>query len=98
MDTRDVNHRRFDLFTGPAIRFMVDAVAQRTPTELVDDTVATMRMAQQPVNRFPGVDMVAHKARQYVACSNCLKAITVDDVQANECSNCGCAILSKGKV
>ncbi len=93
MDTRDINHRRFDLFTGPAIRFLVDAVAHRTPTELVDDTVATMRMVQRPVTRFPDVDMVAHKAKQYVACSNCLKPVTVDDVQANECSHCGSKIL-----
>lgn len=93
MDTRDVNHRRDVLYSGEGIRCLVDAVADRTPTELVDDTVATMRMAQRPANRFPGVDMVAHKAKQYVACSNCLKPVTVDDVQANECSNCGSKIL-----
>lgn len=98
MDTREINHRRCHLYRGAGIRHLVEAIAQRTPTDTVDDVLATMRMAQRPVNRFPDVDMVAHKAKQYVACSNCLKPVTVDDVQANECSHCGSAILSKGKV
>lgn len=100
MDTREINHRRCHLYRGAGIRNLVEIVAQRTPTETVDDVVATMRLTFPPQQRaqFADVDRKAHKAKQHVLCHRCLKPVTVDDVQANECSNCGCAILSKGKV
>lgn len=88
MRTALINRTRCNLYRGIGIRHLVETVAHRLSTEMVDDAVAGMRVDRRPV-KFQGVDMAVHKSRQYVACPNCFKPVTVDDVNQNECCNCG---------
>lgn len=47
----------------------------------------------------PVVDMAAHAAKQYMACSGCAKPVTIEDFHKNECPHCGRPIYQKkGKV
>ena len=78
---------------------ILQRVVEQTPAELVDDVIVGLRAEyRENAQRLAEVDRADHKAKQYAMCSECREKITVADLQANECFNCGSKILSKGKV
>lgn len=93
MNTNQINHRQC-LFSGAGIRHLVREIAKRSSV-CVDDVVSEMHGEMSRPRRFSSVDMVTHKSRQYIACAGCGKAITMDDVDFNQCANCGTQVLSK---
>lgn len=96
MQINEAGHRRCTLYRGEAISHLVREVAGRISGDLVSDVVSEMRATmRQHAQRLAEVDRADHKAKQYAMCSECREKITVKDLQANECFNCGSPILSK---
>ena len=96
MQKNEAGHRRCVLYRGEAIASLLREVSARIRRDLVSDVVSEMRATmRQHVQRLAEVDRTDHKAKQYAMCAECREKITVADLAANECFNCGSKILSK---
>lgn len=96
MQKNEAGHRQCTLYRGEVFTHLLREVSARIRPDLVSDVVSEMRATmRQHAQRLAEVDRADHKAKQYAMCSECRERITVADLQANECFNCGSPILSK---
>lgn len=55
------------------------------------------KVQRKHAKRLAEVDEAEHKAKQYAYCSECGAKVTLVDLNANECAECGAQLLKKVK-
>lgn len=93
MDARTVRHR------GPVATALVRGLAASLPHSVVDVGIRDLQNErdEESALAYESVDVAVTtaKLRDYMACGDCGKRITVEDVRHNACSHCGEKIMDK---